>query len=314
MAGYHGRTDRRNPADLDMAFVDPSREGAGQYADGGTLYSVDYTATNPLHIRDAREFGRMWTASGADRTAGRFHGAPGEPSSSRTFMEWVRAQGYDAMVIHPEAFDTDDQDAWEQLAGTYGDPQSVILVPSAATFTPVGPDWAQQLSTRLPGGPPDLTSLVPADANRYGEPASPHVLEWARGLLDGQQYRDSTGRRVTVKVTRAGQVRHTNRASVLIFGGLYDDNDRPLGRWDAVASIHDDGTVTAQINNLHTKQRGRGVGSGWLRGFEQAMAGIGARQIRVFDASRDEHGRSFWESQGYTQQAGWDPGNLEKLL
>jgi hypothetical protein len=61
----------------------------------------------------------------------------------------VRAQGYDALVIHPEAFDTDDQDAWEWLAGTYGDPQSAILDPSRATFTRVG-GWADQVSARLP--------------------------------------------------------------------------------------------------------------------------------------------------------------------
>lgn len=66
-------------------------------------------------------------------------------------MEWVRAQGYDAMVLHPEAFETENQDDWELMAGTYGDPQSVILDPSRATFTRLGgPDWAQQAMRREP--------------------------------------------------------------------------------------------------------------------------------------------------------------------
>lgn len=171
ITGFHGRSDTRRPGDLDMVFVSPDREGAEMYSDGGGLYDVEFDAANPLHIRDGAEFGRMWGASGAGQADGPFHGAPGQPSASRTFMEWVRAQGYDAMIIHPEAFETDDQAAWEAIAGTYGDPQSVILDPSRATFTPVG-DWAQQIDSRLPAADwlADVTPGTLGDALRARHP------------------------------------------------------------------------------------------------------------------------------------------------
>lgn len=153
VSGYHGRHDGRDPTTLDMVFVSPDRPGAEMYADGdsGVLYEIAYEAQSPLHIRDGHEFWRMWLESGAQEgTEGRmFHAGPDQPSDSRIFMEWVRARGYEAMILHPEAFETDDQKAWEIMAGTYGDPQSVILEPSRAVFTRIGGDWASRVSERL---------------------------------------------------------------------------------------------------------------------------------------------------------------------
>lgn len=185
IVGFHGRTDNRHPSQLDTVFVAPTREHADEFAANlsggshGQVYRVEYHAVNPLHIRSAHEFGQAWHQSGAGRVEGPFHAGPGQPSASRTFTEWVRSQGHDALVIHPEAFDTSDQKAWELIAGTYGDPQSVILDPSRAVFTPESATRAA-VATVEPG------TIDPAEARPRGLPLG--LVDWQANQREGVRW------------------------------------------------------------------------------------------------------------------------------
>lgn len=130
LRGWHGRTDALSPNDVHDLYLSPGREHAEDYAyPDGVLYEVTYEAANPLHLRTAKEFRAVWEESGADRAEGRFH-----PQVTSVFTAHLRALGHDAVVVHPSVFDDPDADHadWEVAAGTLGDPQTIVLHPTAA--------------------------------------------------------------------------------------------------------------------------------------------------------------------------------------
>ena len=121
---------------------------AGAYAEeSGVVHDVEFKAKNALVLDTAEKAIAAWEASGVDQSgATRFHG--GGEGWGDHFAQWAREQGYDAVEITPAAFFesdkhpgepdpdvdwTDDvQKQWEFVAGTWGEPQTIILDPARA--------------------------------------------------------------------------------------------------------------------------------------------------------------------------------------
>lgn len=127
LSGWHGRRDGSSPTDAHDLFLGldttEGRDDAEEWAGAdGEVWRVTFTARNALHVRTAEHYAHVWHESGADSAVGRFH-----PDTTRVLTGWLRSQGHDAVVFHPETFDTDDQELWEITSGTIGDPQAVVL-------------------------------------------------------------------------------------------------------------------------------------------------------------------------------------------
>ena len=108
-------------------------------ADDGRILTVTYDARNPLVLGDPTATARLLRESRMIEAPGDFHGHS-VVQSSHVFCEWARAQGYDAVIFEPACFEqADDSDAayadWNDVAGTFGDPQAIILEPHRATLT-----------------------------------------------------------------------------------------------------------------------------------------------------------------------------------
>ena len=142
LTGWHGEARGTivgtfAPPELYVAI---ERSLAEDYAGpDGRIMSVSYQADNPLILQTASAAAATIRASKMFDTPGKFHGHESD-SASHTFAEWARAEGYDAVVFEPGAFEqADDSDAayqdWDLAAGTFGDPQIIVLNPSRATIT-----------------------------------------------------------------------------------------------------------------------------------------------------------------------------------
>jgi len=139
LTGWHGEargTLSGAWANSEM-YVALDRSLAETYAaDTGRVLRVSFDAHNPLILRNAESAANVIRVSGMVATDGTFHGHT-ERNASHRFADWARAQGYDAVVFEPTCFEqTDDSDAayaaWDDVAGTFGDPQMIILDPARA--------------------------------------------------------------------------------------------------------------------------------------------------------------------------------------
>lgn len=125
--GWHGetrgevvgafRSDVYVALDLDLAE---------SYAEGRPVLEVEYDARNPYVVADGADLDRLLTDSAA-LDAENWH-----PAGTGRVARLLRERGYDALVIRQETFDAADQAGWEVLAGTYGEPQAVLLDPERA--------------------------------------------------------------------------------------------------------------------------------------------------------------------------------------
>jgi hypothetical protein len=142
LTGWHGeaRGTIVGPFANPELYVALDRSLAETYAEpDGRVLTVSFKATRPLVLSDAASAARLIRESRMIEASGDFHGHD-EVSSSHVFCEWARAQGYDAVVFEPACFEqTDDSDAayqdWNDVAGTFGDPQLIILDPRRATLS-----------------------------------------------------------------------------------------------------------------------------------------------------------------------------------
>lgn len=113
---------------------------AEDYADGtGRVLRVTFDAVRPLVLTDPASAADAIRASDMLSASGKFHGSS-VTNSSHAFAEWARAQGYDAVVFEPACFEqADASDSayadWDMVAGTFGDPQLIILEPARAEIT-----------------------------------------------------------------------------------------------------------------------------------------------------------------------------------
>lgn len=130
VVGYHGET--RGP--LEGAFrgevyLGHERGLAESYAsEGGRILEVVAEVENPLVFTSAEHFRDVWMESGSDDLAPEdsFH-----PDATATFCEWIRARGYDAVVLPADIFE--GEVGFEFAVGTFGEPQTIILDPTKIT-------------------------------------------------------------------------------------------------------------------------------------------------------------------------------------
>lgn len=127
--GYHGETRGKIEGGVFIGSevcLSHSRELAEDYSEGeGEVYLVKYTGKNPLILDTPEAFSEAWEASGAGRVKGNFH-----PDQTGQFAAWARDNCYDAVVIPEAAFE--GELGYEMVAGTVGEPQTMVLYPELA--------------------------------------------------------------------------------------------------------------------------------------------------------------------------------------
>lgn len=172
VSGWHGRRGTTKPSDSPVLYLAPNRDYADEWSadetEPGAVYWVDYDADNPLVVTDAAEFRKLWEASGASEATGSFH-----PNATGRFADHLRGLGYDAVVLTPEAFEGDGED-WEVIAGTFGDPQTIILNPKRAKFEQKHGDPSRAGYELLHPGPDRIVALLPTTH----QPAVGKIITW----------------------------------------------------------------------------------------------------------------------------------------
>ena len=95
------------------------------------ILEVEVQAENPLVVESAEQFLEIWQQSGCKTLeAANFH-----PETTSHFCAWVRAQGYDAVVLPEQIFEGDL--GFELCAGTFGEPQAIVLDTAKARIVAV---------------------------------------------------------------------------------------------------------------------------------------------------------------------------------
>lgn len=106
-------------------FVAHDKSLAESYgASSGKVVKVLNTATNPLVLDTPEKAIRAWHESGIGPSQERFH-----PNLTGRFCAWAKALGHDAVVIPQSAFE--GELGYKQVAGRWGEPQTIFLDPSA---------------------------------------------------------------------------------------------------------------------------------------------------------------------------------------
>lgn len=126
--GYHGGTAAE--INSGIFFIAHDRSLAEEYASdtaGGRVVKVEDRSVNPLVLDTPEKFIDAWRKSGADKVEGNFH-----PNQTRVFGDWARHSGYDAIVIPESAFE--GELGYEEVGGTVGEPQTIILDPKVANI------------------------------------------------------------------------------------------------------------------------------------------------------------------------------------
>ena len=134
-AGFHG-TPVKIPIEaftFPEVYLAHDYDLADAYADGGQILVVENLGTKPLMLDTPEKFRDAWIASRVDEIEGPFS------RIVAAFSAWARDEGYDHVVIPAGAFDEgadpwthERQKLWELVAGTVGDPQTIILDPELA--------------------------------------------------------------------------------------------------------------------------------------------------------------------------------------
>lgn len=127
LRGFHG--GRMNRSELRSLYI-ADREVAEAYAGGPGLHEVEYESKNPLVLHDGSQVRDLVQSTAAEAEV---RGPQWHPHHTSAIEDHVRQRGHDALVIHPDAFREDQpHEDWEAVAGTFGEPQTVILDPSRA--------------------------------------------------------------------------------------------------------------------------------------------------------------------------------------
>lgn len=147
--GFHGVSKDEIVGDFHHPelYIGPPHVAGAYGEESGVVLPVEFKAKNALVLDTADKAIEAWEASGADKTGGsHFHG-DGEGVGDH-FARWAREQGYDAVEITPYAFYEDErgdpvrdiewtdevQRKWDEVAGRWGEPQTIILDPTRAKF------------------------------------------------------------------------------------------------------------------------------------------------------------------------------------
>lgn len=151
---FHGATEGPivGPFAKGEMYVGPRRI-ADAYADPGEpVYEVRYQARAALILATAEQVGAAWELSGALTVQTDFHRRDGQPGQGGLLCAFARGLGYDAVHVPASAFYEDEvgdtlrdiewtdeiQELWETVAGTWGDPQSILLDPARAEISQIG--------------------------------------------------------------------------------------------------------------------------------------------------------------------------------
>jgi len=129
--GYHGLTmgDAITGAwHSGEMYVAYDRSLASDVAINGVVYAVTYEARHLLVLDTASRFLDVWMDCGASEEPESF-----DDQKSLLFA-YARARGYDAVCIPASAFE--GEDGYEWVAGTFGEPQMLLLEPERAVLTP----------------------------------------------------------------------------------------------------------------------------------------------------------------------------------
>ena len=131
LTGYHGLTmgDAITGAwRSGEMYVAYDRSLASDVAIGGKVYAVAYEARYPLVLDTPAAFIAVWVGCGADAVPRSFD------DQKALLFAYARARGYDAVCIPASAFE--GEMGYEWVAGTFGEPQMLLLEPKRAVLTP----------------------------------------------------------------------------------------------------------------------------------------------------------------------------------
>ncbi len=146
--GYHGGPIYRRNFALYIAIGPGAREVAGTYAEArgpvAQLQRVSYLPSRPLTLTTGEQVRQLWRRAGALAPDIPFY-HHAQDCSQRRLATWAVQHGYDAILATPPAFD--GEAGYEWAAGTFGEPQAVLLDPPRAQITTDHPN----ASPRHPG-------------------------------------------------------------------------------------------------------------------------------------------------------------------
>lgn len=131
LTGYHGITSSDS---LEGKWWSPDLYAAYDWSlansmsRDGVVYLIEYEANNPLIMDSPLEFVSAWVQSGANKRMLSF------THQKQLFTSWARKLGFDAICLPASAFE--GELGYEWAAGTFGEPQMILLDPARATYTP----------------------------------------------------------------------------------------------------------------------------------------------------------------------------------
>lgn len=130
LVGWHGKTkDEPLIPEADRPLFIGPEWLAASYAEGHEqIQPVEFEARNALVIETAEEFRDLWTTAGVDADDLPLHGPPDVDSKWRRVTRLVKSEGFDAIHIAESAFT--GELGYEWVAGTVGEPQTVLLDPN----------------------------------------------------------------------------------------------------------------------------------------------------------------------------------------
>lgn len=130
--GFHGLTHGdffgRPRFPLYLAYARDLAEAYADGDDGCAVVEVRAQLLNPLVLDSPTAFSDAIIKS---RCVSDPH-PNWHPSATGQFCAWASEQGYDSVLIPPEAgFDSLEQEEWELASGTFGEPQVILLSPKS---------------------------------------------------------------------------------------------------------------------------------------------------------------------------------------
>ena len=217
LTGKHGMSKGTIEGEWNLPELYMADEAlATSYAQGGTeeedgrVIDVEYNAQKVLVIDTGAKMRDLWVKTGIEKAT---EGLPFHPDTNGVVANWARAMGYDAIEITPggtgEDRDQDEDDAelgYKYGAGTYGEPQTILLSPERATIDgkkpkPPKPKWqpkwqpkssgkGQQTQLPIPG--PSAPRLLLQKGARVSSPAGNGTIAKVTGpivqvLVDGEK-------------------------------------------------------------------------------------------------------------------------------
>lgn len=166
------------------SFFAYDRGVAEAYADDGDHNVGEFylSLQNPLALSTPEAVARAWDESGG-RDAPRFHG--GEDSAQKRLRDWAEAQGYDGIMVTPEAFE--GEDGYREAGGTFGEPQIIAFRPeqiksatgNRGTFDPDNPSILESVDLT----PEQQDFMRKAGLAPDTRTTRQKMLDWARGVL-----------------------------------------------------------------------------------------------------------------------------------